>query len=119
MDEMSGTEMDLDRPTIRDGWVVADPPNVDRRLRIVQEYVDKRSHADMSKFLGIPSKNRWNSPLNGEPLSKQLAFIIKEKIPEITLDWLWYGDRAGLTNRTIRLLDEAEKRLIRAGELRA
>lgn len=45
--------------------------------------------------LGI-SYNRYNNIEQGRPLGKDLAFMICQKFPGVTLDWLFFGRRDGL-----------------------
>jgi hypothetical protein len=50
---------------------------------------------------------RWNNFERGLPLSKEVAFRLVERIPGLTLDWLWLGIESGLPLQLQRELAEA------------
>jgi hypothetical protein len=52
---------------------------------------------------------RWNNFERGSPLSKEVAFLIVKKFPDITLDWLWLGNPNGLTVKRQRELEQAAR----------
>ena len=52
---------------------------------------------------------RWNNFERGLPLGKEAAFQLVQKIPGLTLDWLFLGKEDGLPMKLQRELLEAEK----------
>jgi hypothetical protein len=46
--------------------------------------------------LGIEVQ-RWNNFERGSPLSKEVAILIVQTFPDVTLDWLFLGKTDGLT----------------------
>lgn len=52
---------------------------------------------------------RWNNFERGLPLGKEAAFQLVQKIPGLTLDWLFLGKEDGLPVKLQRELLEAEK----------
>lgn len=54
-------------------------------------------------FLQIEPK-RWYNVESGFPLSKELAFILVQRIPGLTTDWLWFGKSDGLPIQLARRL---------------
>lgn len=49
-----------------------------------------------NRFSGI-SPQRWNNVENGKPLGNDLALLLVRKCPGLTLDWLYNGNRGGLS----------------------
>ena len=88
--------------------------SVARRLRTLQAYAISQGYAEnqtqMAEHLGI-SEPRWTQMLNSRDLSKEVAFKIVEKFPEVTLEWLWLGKTEGLRLQTLRELEAAAKNL--------
>ncbi len=68
--------------------------------------------ASMAQHLGV-YETRWNNALNDLGLSKDLAFRIVRRYPQITLEWLWLGNEEHMTLQTIRALQDAELHLRR------
>jgi len=84
---------------------------VQRRLQLLRHAVSgekKQSKTAFAARLGIEI-SRWSNIENKTPLSKEVAFLIVEKFPDFTLDWLWRGDTRGMSFALQRELEEAEK----------
>ena len=60
------------------------------KLRKLLGYEEAKEFA--KNFLGI-SASRWGHVEEGKPLSRQIAFLLVEKIDGMTLDWLYFGSR--------------------------
>jgi hypothetical protein len=73
-----------------------------RRLREVLEYPTSTAFAG---FLDV-GVNRWINVENGFPLSKDLALKIVQRVPGLTLDWLYLGKDDGLPFHLARKLGE-------------
>lgn len=72
-----------------------------RRLWAVQKFP---TSAAFARHLGVDPK-RLNNVENGYPLGRDLAERIVQRIPGITLDWLWYGKTEGLSVQVARELE--------------
>lgn len=78
------------------------------RLKLLRKTVSGESQTAFAAQLGIETK-RWNNFERATPLSKEVAFLIVKKFPDVTLDWLWLGIEGGLPVRFQRELAEAGK----------
>ena len=86
----------------------SDNSQVARRLMVLRQVVAGENQTAFAARLGIDVK-RWNNFERGFALSKEIAFLIVQKIPGVTLDWLWLGNEGGLPLKLQRELAEAEK----------
>lgn len=84
---------------------------VAERLKLLRHVVSGGSQTAFAARLGVETK-RWNNFERGTPLSKEVAFLIVKKFPDVTLDWLWLGNEGGLPVRLQRELAEAGKGII-------
>lgn len=76
------------------------------RLRLLRQVVAGGNQTAFAARLGIEVK-RWNNFERGSPLSKEVAILIVQKFPDITLDWLFLGRSDGLTVKRQRELEQA------------
>lgn len=79
---------------------------VAERLKLLRQVMSGGSQTSFAAKLGIETK-RWNNFERGTPLSKEVAFLLVQKFPDVTLDWLWLGIETGLPVRLQRELREA------------
>jgi hypothetical protein len=101
------------------------------RLRILKDIIDADSQQAIADKLGIEMK-RWNNYERGYPIPREIAFLLREKLPGMSAEWLWFGDTGNLspqfikkikevqTNgearaKAIKELEEAEKKLAKLG----
>jgi len=84
------------------------------RLKLLRRVVSGESQTAFAARLGIETK-RWNNFERGSPLSKEVAFLIVKKFPNVTLDWLWLGNADGMPVRFQRELEEAGNTMTAAG----
>lgn len=77
-----------------------------RLLRLVKS--EGASQTAFAATLKIETK-RWNNLERGYPLSKEIAFTIVRRFPDVTTDWLWFGREDGLPVKLQRELAEAGK----------
>ncbi len=70
-----------------------DLPKRLKALRKAEGYLTSKAFAD---YLGLKYP-RYNNFETGEPLSIEAATIIVEKVPGVTLDWLYLNREEGLT----------------------
>ncbi|MET4328316.1 transcriptional regulator with XRE-family HTH domain [Bradyrhizobium sp. i1.15.2] len=77
--------------------------NVADRLKLVRKAVAGTQTA-FCKRIGIEVQ-RWNNFERGMPLSKSVGILLVQKIPDLTLDWLFLRKEDGLP---LRLRDELE-----------
>lgn len=66
-----------------------------RRLRLLRVALGFAESKDFAAHLRI-GYHRWNAFENGAPLSKEIAFLLRE-LTGVSLDWLWYGEPAGFS----------------------
>jgi transcriptional regulator with XRE-family HTH domain len=77
-----------------------------KRVRSLLKYPTQKTFADA---LGIiPS--RWSNFEAGAPLSIEIAQKLVRLVPGLTLDWLYNGERRGLSVELDRRLHEAESK---------
>lgn len=81
-------------PMSKGKWLGPDAPHA-QRLRTLQAVLGFETAASFAGFLGI-SAPRLSNVENGAPLGKDIAFRIAQKVPGMTLDWLWFGKPDGL-----------------------
>ena len=93
-------------------FLMKEPPDsntaVARRLELLRQVFSGESQTAFAARLGIEVK-RWNNFERGKPLSKEIAFLIVKKFPDVTLDWLYLGNEGGLPIRLQRELEDAGK----------
>ncbi len=106
------------RGMVKKGRPAAKPERVEEipgqaeRLRRLWAAWDFPTAAAFARFLDIPLTT-YNSFENGAPLSRQAAFRIVQKMPGITLDWLYFDKPDGLpldVARRLGLFDPPGKR---------
>jgi len=76
-----------------------------KRLKALRYMIAGDNQTTFAAQMGIEVK-RWNNFERGSPLSKEIAFLLVQKIPGLTLDWLFLGREDGLTRtRQLELAD--------------
>jgi hypothetical protein len=76
------------------------------RMRLLREsfgFTGRGGQQAFVKHLGVGT-NRWSNVENGRALGIELAQIIVERCPGISLDWLYLGKADGLTLATMQRL---------------
>ena len=79
---------------------------VAERVTRLWKSLDYASSAEFARFIGVDPR-RVNNVESGLPLGKDLAFKLRQAVPGLTTDWLWYGDPVGLTLELAERLGEA------------
>ena len=102
-------EMD-DRTTGLGAVKMEEAPGVPHRLRVVQKYAGCETQDEIADYLGIV-RTTWTNILNGRELSKDVAFRIHAKIPEITLEWLWLGETRQLMREALLRLEQISREI--------
>ena len=82
--------------------------DVAMRLRHLRAVLGEHNAKAFAERLGIEYK-RWNNFENGSPLSREAAFMLVRAVPGLTLDWLYFGERAGLSYDLAVRLGEGAK----------
>jgi len=90
------------------GWAASDPEGVRLRLRILPRALGFGTQTAFAQHLGIGISHYNNAILTGV-LSKQLAFTIYRRHPDLRLEWLWFGDRMWMREPVLQKLDAAMK----------
>ena len=100
--------------TVRRGSIAPAEP-LPQRLWAIQKLLGHMTQAAFARELGI-TPARLGNIYNGAELSKEVAFRLRERVPGLTLDWIWFGYWAGvsveLARRLRQLLDEAQRTVI-------
>jgi transcriptional regulator with XRE-family HTH domain len=65
------------------------------RVKRLREVLGFTSTGAFAAVLGY-SPQRWGNIENGHPLSIEIAKRLCQKVPGLTLDWLYYGHIQGL-----------------------
>lgn len=76
-----------------------------KRLRLAFNY---KTVPPFAAFLRIEPK-RWYNVENGFPLGKDLGLLLVQRIPGLTLEWLWLGRTDRLTIDLARRLDVLDR----------
>lgn len=86
---------------------------VAKRLQALRYHLAGNNQTAFGKRYDIDVK-RWNNFERGLSLSKPIAFLLCQKIPGLTLDWLFLGNESGLPVKLQRELVEAGKAITEA-----
>jgi len=87
-------------------------PGQSDRLRRLRDAYGYKTASSFAVFVQIPVTT-YNEFENGAPLSRQAAFKIVQRLPGVTLDWLYFAKPEGLpldVARRLGLLDPPGKR---------
>src|SRR4029077_867925 len=68
-----------------------------RRLRILREIVSGDNQTDFAKRLGVDYK-RWSNYERGYPVPREVAFLLHDKFPGMSIEWIWFGKYSGLSS---------------------
>lgn len=90
-----------------------DNSEVAKRLRTLRYHLAGDSQTAFTTRYGIDIK-RWNNFERGFSLSKEIALLLCQKIPGMSLDWLYRGKEDGLPLQLQRELVEAGKAITEA-----
>jgi transcriptional regulator with XRE-family HTH domain len=86
-----------------------------RRIRLLRKLFGE-NQTEFAARVGIPYK-RWHHYERGYPIPRETAFILHDKVPGISTDWIWFGREgnldAGLRDR-LRKLERQEAKDNRA-----
>ncbi len=86
-----------------------------QRLKALRHMIAGENQTVFASKIGIEVK-RWNNFERGSPLSKEIAILLVQKIPGLTLDWLFLAKEDGLTRTRQLELAEALKAVATAGK---
>lgn len=76
-----------------------------QRLTRLREVMGYATDTAWAAYLEIPVQ-RWSNVVNGLPVSRDLAFRLVQKVPGLTLDWIYFGKSEGLPLGLARQLGE-------------
>ncbi len=76
------------------------------RLRLLRASTG-RSGPAFAEWIGIDYP-RWNNYERGYPLPTPIALILCQRVPGLTLDWIYRGRFEGMTLDLVRRLEVAE-----------
>jgi hypothetical protein len=79
------------------------------RLKLLRKAVSEGDNQTaFAARVGVELK-RWNNFERGKPLSKEIAILLVQRIPGLTLDWLYLGKADSLPGVLRNELEEAGK----------
>lgn len=81
-----------------------------RRLRILREVVCGSSDISQQEFadrLGIDMK-RWNNYERGYPVPREIAFMLHNEFPGVSIEWIWFGNPNNLSPQYRQKIDAIE-----------
>lgn len=79
-----------------------------QRLKRLREVMGFPTDTAWAEYLGIPVQ-RWSNVANGMPVSRDLSFLLVQKVPGLTLDWIYFGKSDGLPLMLARRLGESSE----------
>jgi DNA-binding XRE family transcriptional regulator len=81
-----------------------------RRLHITRLALGFETQAGFAETLDGVTPQRWNNYEAGrDRLTLNLALTICHKFPQVTLDWLFRGDKSSLRPAVSTAIDDAER----------
>jgi DNA-binding XRE family transcriptional regulator len=88
-----------------------------KRLKITRLALGFEKQVDLARALGDEvTQQRWNNYESGrDRLTLNLALLICRKFPQVTLDWLFRGDKGTLRPAFSTALDDTERVVKRLG----
>jgi DNA-binding XRE family transcriptional regulator len=85
-----------------------------QRLEITRVALGYTKQAKFASAIGGVTPQRWNNYESGrDRLTLNLALVICRKFPQVTLDWLYRGDKGSLRPAFSAAVDDAERVLKR------
>ncbi|MDA9539235.1 MULTISPECIES: helix-turn-helix domain-containing protein [Bradyrhizobium] len=68
-----------------------------RRLRLLRHIVSGENQKEFARRLGI-SATRWNNLEQGYPMSRDMALLLMQRLPGMSVEWLWLGKTGNLSH---------------------
>ena len=68
-----------------------------QRLRLLREITSGANQTEFAARLGVAFK-RWANYERGYPVPRETAFLIMEKFPGISVEWVWFGMMGNLSS---------------------
>ena len=78
-----------------------------RRLRILRQIISDENQQDFADRLGIDMK-RWNNYERGYPVPREIAFLLMDTFPGISVEWIWFGMTGNLSQHYAKLIAEID-----------
>lgn len=95
------------------------------RLKLLRQIISGENQQQFADRLGIDMK-RWSNYERGYPVPREVAFLLMEKFPGISIEWVWFGmagnlskfyaDRIKAAEEAAREHTQAMKALMKAQE---
>jgi len=79
-----------------------------KRLRIMREILSGDNQTEFAKRLGIDFK-RWSNYERGYPVPREVAFLLRQKFPGMSIEWIWFGSYDALSSSYREKILLAEK----------
>lgn len=78
------------------------------RLRLLREIISGENQQEFAERLGIDMK-RWNNYERGYPVPREVAFLLMEKFPGISIEWVWFGMKGNMSKHYMDRIIAAER----------
>lgn len=78
------------------------------RLRLLREIISGANQTEFAEKLGIEFK-RWSNYERGYPVPRETAFLLMEKFPGLSVEWIWFGWPGNLSAYYRDKIELAEK----------
>jgi hypothetical protein len=79
-----------------------------RRLQILRRITGNRDQTSFAKHLGIDYK-RWSNFERGYPVPREMAFMLTSKFPGMSIEWIWFNTKAGLSTDYAKAIERCER----------
>lgn len=76
-----------------------------KRMKKLRRAAGFKNAYNFAKFIDV-SAPRWSNVENGYPISRDVANKIKKKLPGVDLDYIYDGEKSGLSLLWLQRLDE-------------
>ena len=75
-----------------------------QRIRLLRKLYGMKQ-IEFAAFMGIDYK-KWNHYENGYPISRKTAQFLLKELPELTVDWIWFGNERGVGEKLLQRLQQ-------------
>lgn len=83
-------------------------PEVSKRLTLLREALEIPTHVEFAARYGF-SMAQWNNFERGFALPRDSAIRLVQQIHGLSLDWLYFGNTAGMASGLLRKIEQIEQ----------
>lgn len=88
-----------------------------KRLRLLRAIIGD-NQGEFSKRLGL-DHSQWSRHENGYPIPREVAWLIHDTFPGMSIEWLWFGSTASLSPKYRDAIALETKRLAERDRIEA